>query len=182
MYANHIQAIQALHDSGQIKILPTPYALQCYHREAWELETNIGTEWVDTSIADTDPKFFDALYEIDEANGTKFQEELFSHVFGDYVEGSEIHSGERVSHWVTCWTMPGYTDMGSEWIGQTEAESLSDWFHQNCEDDSWDAGDGILNIPDDVSSAIDRLAELADEGDEIAIQTLKFFELSPVLA
>lgn len=180
MYTDHIHS---LHDSGQIRILPTPYALQCYHREAWELETNIGTEWVDTSIADTDPKFFDSLYEIDEANGTKFQEELFLHVFGDYVEGSEIHSGEKVSHWVTCWTMPGYMDMGEECIGQTEAESLSDWLHRNSEDDSFTAdGDGILNIPDSVFSAIDRLAELADEWDEIAIQTLKFFELSPILA
>lgn len=143
-------------------------AAYCEFREQWELETNIGTEYVPCDVADMLPEFLDSLYLCDEANGTDFQCQLLQHVFGDYIEGSDIDSGERVSRWCAYWSMPGYMDKGIEHCADTESEALIMLLHYDG------TGEPITEgVPEWEHDVLIRLAELADGGDTHAITYLE---------
>lgn len=151
---------------NRVTVKSTYYSLECYHREAWELDTNAGTEVVSCDVTNIDP---DTLPDDEEECN-----QIMLDAFGDYIEGNRIYSANRVSHWVANWTMPGYLDQGTEHTADTEAEALTQFLEYDGESDSWDDDSGQLEIPDNVMFALERLAELADDGDTVALSALQF--------
>ena len=157
---------EMLDHPARVSIIDTAYTVQHYHRDAWELETNIGTEFVGADVADVDPETLPE--DADECNA-----HLLS-VFRDYIEGDRITSANRVSHWVTCWTMPGCLDRGTEHVSESEAESLADYLEHDVDTEQWDVDTPCMWLQDHVVPVLERLAVLADEGDTIALKTLRF--------
>lgn len=164
-YAERLESLNIeTHDDGCI--------LQCYSDTLWFLETNHGTETVSTDVADI-PKLesglcpLDVLAEIDDTHGLDSAPSLLLKVFEDYIEGNDIHSGERKDSWCAYWSMPGCMDQGTHHTDGSEAGAIAQLLDM---DGTEDVRDGI---PQWELSALERLAELADEGDDTAIQVMR---------
>lgn len=144
-------------------------AAYCEFRDQWELETNYGTEAVPCDVADI-PDMSAAILEAletAECDDDVSESGILLDVFGDFIEGREVYSGERVSRWCAHWSMPGYLDRGSDHCADTEAEALMILLEYDGRGEP--LAEGISEWEHDV---LERLAELADSGDPCAIAYL----------